>query len=57
VRSVSRISTVEAPELTVERPGKGSSDTSEPSGVVFKFFGEQTTGQVSVVEHPFPVWR
>ena len=46
---------VEAPELTVVRPGEGEERSLGTIGVVFKLFGEQTNGQVSVVEHPFPV--
>jgi quercetin dioxygenase-like cupin family protein len=46
---------VEAPELTVVRPGEGVARNLGTIGVVFKLFGEQTNGQVSVVEHPFPV--
>src|SRR3954452_1895449 len=46
---------VEAPELTVVRPGDGEERDLGTIGVVFKLFGEQTNGQVSVVEHPFPV--
>ena len=46
---------VEVPELTVLRPGEGEERNLGTIGVVFKLFGEQTNGQVSVVEHPFPV--
>ena len=46
---------VEVPELTVLRPGEGEERDLGTIGVVFKLFGEQTNGQVSVVEHPFPV--
>ena len=46
---------VEAPELTVIRPGEGEEKNLGTIGVVFKLFGEQTNGQVSIVEHPFPV--
>ena len=46
---------VEAPELTVVRPGEGETPRSGTIGVVFKLFGEQTNGNVSIVEHPFPV--
>ena len=49
------MSHVEAPELTVLRPGEGEERDLGTIGVVFKLFGEQTNGQVSVVEHPFPV--
>src|SRR5215210_5425897 len=46
---------VDAPELTVVTPGEGAEKGLGSIGVVFKLFGEQTNGQVSVVEHPFPV--
>ena len=46
---------VDQPELTVIRPGEGEERHLGTIGVVFKLFGEQTNGQVSIVEHPFPV--
>jgi quercetin dioxygenase-like cupin family protein len=46
---------VDAPELTVMRPGEGEERNLGSIGVVFKLFGEQTNGNVSIVEHPFPV--
>jgi quercetin dioxygenase-like cupin family protein len=46
---------VEAPDLTVVRPGEGVQRDLGTIGVVFKLFGEQTNGNVSIVEHPFPV--
>ena len=46
---------VEVPELTVVRPGEGEERDLGTIGVVFKLFGEQTNGNVSIVEHPFPV--
>ncbi len=49
------MSHVEAPELTVVRPGEGDERSLGTIGVVFKLFGEQTNGLVSIVEHPFPV--
>ena len=49
------MSGVETPGLTVVRPGEGEQRDLGTIGVVFKLFGEQTNGQVSVVEHPFPV--
>src|SRR5688572_29096637 len=49
------MSRVEAPEMTVVLPGEGEARNLGTIGVVFKLFGEQTNGQVSVVEHPFPV--
>jgi quercetin dioxygenase-like cupin family protein len=49
------MSDVQAPELTVVRPGEGDERSLGSIGVVFKLFGEQTNGLVSIVEHPFPV--
>jgi mannose-6-phosphate isomerase-like protein (cupin superfamily) len=46
---------VEAPVLTVVQPGAGETRDLGTIGVVFKLWGEQTNGQVSIVEHPFPV--
>jgi mannose-6-phosphate isomerase-like protein (cupin superfamily) len=46
---------VEAPELTIVQPGEGKEVSLGTIGVVFKLFGEQTNGLVSIVEHPFPV--
>ena len=46
---------VDQPELTVIRPGEGDEKNLGTIGVVFKLFGEQTNGLVSIVEHPFPV--
>lgn len=46
---------VDAPALTVMRPGEGEERNLGSIGVVFKLFGEQTNGNVSIVEHPFPV--
>ena len=49
------MSGIEAPELTVVQPGEGKEAFLGTIGVVFKLFGEQTNGLVSIVEHPFPV--
>lgn len=46
---------VEVPQLTIVSPGDGVERGLGTIGVVFKLFGEQTNGQVSIVEHPFPV--
>jgi len=46
---------VVVPELTVVRPGEGEEGDLGAIGVVFKLFGENTNGSVSIVEHPFPV--
>lgn len=44
-----------APPLTVVPPGQGREGPLASIGVVFKLFGRDTAGQVSIVEHPFPV--
>src|SRR6187431_1152088 len=49
------MSGIEAPALTIMRPGEGKETSLGTIGVVFKLFGEQTNGLVSIVEHPFPV--
>ena len=43
------------PPLTVVNPGEGRVGDLGTIGVVFKLWGEDTQGAVSVVEHPFPV--
>jgi quercetin dioxygenase-like cupin family protein len=43
------------PPLTVVHPGEGRAGDLGAIGVVFKLWGEDTGGAVSVVEHPFPV--
>jgi quercetin dioxygenase-like cupin family protein len=43
------------PELTILQPGEGKETFLGTIGVVFKLFGEQTNGLVSIVEHPFAV--
>jgi quercetin dioxygenase-like cupin family protein len=45
----------QVPDLTVVRPGEGAQRDLGTIGVVFKLAGEQTNGNVSIVEHPFPV--
>ena len=45
----------QAPAVTIIRPGEGKEIFLGTIGVVFKLFGEQTNGLVSIVEHPFPV--
>ena len=44
-----------APDLTILQPGEGRSGTLGSIGVDFKFWGADTGGTLSVVEHPFPV--
>ncbi len=43
------------PPLTVLKPGEGATGDLGMIGVAFKFWGRDTNGLVSVVEHPFPV--
>ena len=43
------------PPLTVLQPGEGATGDLGSIGVVFKLWGHDTNGDVSVVEHPFPV--
>src|SRR4029450_13811989 len=45
----------QAPPLTVVRPGEGRAGDLGPIGVLFKLWGQDTGGALSVVEHPFPV--
>jgi quercetin dioxygenase-like cupin family protein len=45
----------QAPPLTVVRPGEGRAGELGPIGVVFKLWGQDTGGALSMVEHPFPV--
>lgn len=41
--------------LTVVEPGQGREGSLGSIGVVFKLFGKDTGGRLSIVEHPFPV--
>jgi len=43
------------PPLTILQAGEGGSGNLGTIGVDFKFWGDDTGGAVSVVEHPFPV--
>jgi quercetin dioxygenase-like cupin family protein len=45
----------QAPPLTVVRPGEGRAVEVGGVGVVFKLWGQDTGGALSVVEHPFEV--
>jgi mannose-6-phosphate isomerase-like protein (cupin superfamily) len=45
----------QAPPLTVVHPGQGRAGELGPIGVVFKLWGQDTGGALSVVEHPFAV--
>lgn len=49
------MSGIGAPPLTIVRPGEGRTGELGSIGVVFKLWGEDTGGAVSIVEHPFPV--
>jgi quercetin dioxygenase-like cupin family protein len=49
------MSGIEAPSLTVVHPGEGQVGNLGSIGVVFKLWGRDTGGQVSIVEHPFAV--
>lgn len=48
-------STEAAATLTVVPPGAGEVGNLGSIGVEFKLWGRDTGGQVSIVEHPFPV--
>jgi quercetin dioxygenase-like cupin family protein len=45
----------QAPPLTVVRPGEGRAGELGGIGVVFKLWGQDTGGALSIVEHPFAV--
>jgi mannose-6-phosphate isomerase-like protein (cupin superfamily) len=45
----------QAPPLTIIQPGEGGSGNLGTIGVAFKLWGKNTNGDVSIVEHPFPV--
>jgi quercetin dioxygenase-like cupin family protein len=45
----------QVPPLTVVPPGQGMAGTLGAIGVVFKLWGRDTGGALSIVEHPFPV--
>ena len=49
------MSNSDAPPLTVVHAGEGRVGDLGTIGVVFKLWGEDTGGDLSVVEHPFPV--
>jgi quercetin dioxygenase-like cupin family protein len=46
---------LQAPPLTVVHPGQGRAGELGSIGVVFKLWGHDTGGALSVVEHPFAV--
>jgi hypothetical protein len=45
----------QAPPLTVVHPGEGRAGELAGVGVVFKLWGQDTGGALSIVEHPFAV--
>jgi quercetin dioxygenase-like cupin family protein len=45
----------QVPPLTIVQPGEGGSGNLGTIGVAFKLWGKNTNGEVSIVEHPFPV--
>src|SRR5579872_2634424 len=49
------MTTEEAPRLTIVHPGEGRTGELGSIGVVFKLWGRDTNGALSIVEHPFPV--
>ena len=46
---------MQVPPLTVVQPGGGTQGELGSIGVVFKLWGHDTGGAMSIVEHPFPV--
>jgi quercetin dioxygenase-like cupin family protein len=52
---VNRMDSTAPPPLTIVQPGQGRAAEAGGIGVVFKLWGENTNGYVSVVEHPFAV--
>ena len=46
---------LQAPPLTVVHPGEGRAGELAGVGVVFKLWGHDTGGALSIVEHPFAV--
>ena len=51
------MSSIQAPPLTVVQPGSGPQGNLGAIGVVFKLWGHDTGGALSIVEHPFPGGR
>ncbi|PZF84578.1 cupin domain-containing protein [Jiangella anatolica] len=49
------MTSADAPPLTIVQPGEGETGDLGTIGVQFKLWGRDTGGQLSVVEHPFPV--
>src|SRR5579859_708841 len=48
------MTSTQAPPLTVVQPGAGAEGNLGSIGVVFKLWGRDTGGALSIVEHPFP---
>jgi len=46
---------IQAPPLTVVQPGEGLTGDLGMIGVAFKLWSKDTSGAISIVEHPFPV--
>ena len=46
---------MQAPPLTVVQPGAGAAGPIGSIGVQFKLDGDHSLGNLSIVEHPFPV--
>jgi len=46
---------MQAPPPTIVQPGGGAPGDLGSIGVVFKLWGQDTGGALSIVEHPFPV--
>src|SRR5262245_9649367 len=55
VLEVNVMTEIQAPALTIVQPGEGLEGNLGTIGVVFKLWGKDTGGGVSIVEHPFPV--
>jgi quercetin dioxygenase-like cupin family protein len=49
------MSGIGVPPLTIVHPGEGREGNLGAIGVVFKLWGADTGGSLSIVEHPFPV--
>ena len=49
------MSEIGAPPLAIVQPGAGRAGDLGSIGVVFKLWGTDTGGDLSIVEHPFPV--
>jgi quercetin dioxygenase-like cupin family protein len=52
---VADMDNIQVPPLTVVHPGEGRAGNLRSIGVVFKLWGHDTNGALSIVEHPFDV--